>query len=288
MSLITILVVDDKPEYLRTYATIFFEEGIPYKVISATNGKMAVELAQKENPDIIIMDWQMPVMDGLEALQKLKGISSTCDIPVIMASGIMLSNKDLKLALDAGASDYLRKPVDKLELLARTHSHIRMARYIKEIKERDKIINKEREDRIEQILESSQAISQQIEETTSFFIHERRAILEDIEKLRNEGKNDKTILETIIKLLQQNHQMSSSTQLHAQNNEFIKKLLKLHPNLIPSEIELCLYLKNKISSKEIATLTFRAENTIKVLRSRLRKKLGLETERNLFSYLNSI
>ena len=65
------------------------------------------------------MDWQMPVMDGIEATKQLKLNDTTKDIPVIISTGIMIDSSDLSAALIVGAVDYLRKPFDEIELIAR-------------------------------------------------------------------------------------------------------------------------------------------------------------------------
>ena len=291
MNIFTILVVDDQPEYLKTYATFFFEEKVPYKIISAVDGKLAIELAMKEMPDVIIMDWQMPVMDGLMALKEIKKNPDLCDIPVIIASGIMMSNEDLQTALEAGASDYIRKPLDKIELIARVNSHIKIAKYIKTIKEKDLTINKERDDRIEIMSESVHSASQQINEIILFFDTVQRNMISEISGLKQAGISENEILKIVIQKLTKNQKTYrhylTLNELHAQEERFIKTLLKKHPALLPAEVGLCLLLKKNIPSKEIASLTFRSPNTIKVARSRLRKKLRLG-KGNIYNYLNSI
>lgn len=292
MNTTTIMVVDDQPEYLRAYATCFFEESMPFKIISATNGEMALQLAQKEHPDIIIMDWHMPVMDGLTALKKLRKIPVLNDIPVILASGIMLGSEDLKQALEAGASDYIRKPIDKTELLARTHSHLRIAGYIATIRNQENEILKERDERIEMLIESSHALSQQIEEMIHILMKERDNIIDEIHNFRKSGKPENEIVDIILQYLTQNQQVfrqyTNAGKKYVQEDGFIRRLLRRHSTLLPSEIELCLLLRKNLSSKEIASLTFKAPNTIKVARSRLRQKLGLKSNGNLYGYLNSI
>jgi len=292
MNTTTILVVDDQPEYLKAYATVFLEEGVPYKIISAINGKMAIELALKEKPDVIIMDWQMPVMDGVTALKEMKKNAELKQIPVIIASGIMLSSDDLKQALEAGASDYIRKPIDRVELMARTHSHLGIANYIKTITKQDKTITRERDERVDMLAESAKAISYQIEEMLQVFMKERQSMISGIENLRQKGTQDNEILDFIHQKLTQNQQIYkhylTMGELHAKEDSYIKRLLKIHPRLLPSEIELCLLLKKNLSSKEISSLMFKATNTIKVARSKLRKKLNLGTKGNIYNYLNSI
>ena len=292
MNTTTILVVDDQPEYLKTYATIFFEEGAPYKIISAINGKMALDLAKEEHPDVIIMDWQMPVMDGLTALKELKKIPELREIPVIIASGIMLESADLKKALEAGASDYIRKPINKTELLARTHSHLRIAGYINTIRDQEYTLLKERDERMNIMAESSRALSQQIREMIGVFTNERDRMIGEIRTLRKKGMPEHDIVDRILQNLTQNQQVFKhyleSGKQHAEEDRYIRQLLQKHPSLLPSEVELCLLLKKNLSSKEIASITFKTPNTIKVARSKLRQKLDLGTNGNLYNYLNSL
>ncbi|MBN1953020.1 MAG: response regulator [Bacteroidales bacterium] len=288
----TILVVDDQPEYLKAYATLFFEEQVPYKIISAIHGKMAIDLARSEHPDIIIMDWQMPEMDGFTALKHLKSDPELHTIPVIIASGIMLESNDLKKALEAGASDYIRKPIDRTELLARTHSHIRMAHYLKTIREQEQALLNERDNRIDLLAESSFMLSSQMGEMIRVFIHEHEKMTEAIQNQRKRGKSGEEITDIILQNLLQNQQVFKrylqAGHEPVKDEFYIRQLVTKHPSLLPSEIELCLLLKKNLSSKEIASITFKSPNTIKVARSRIRQKMGLDKKFNLFKYLNSM
>lgn len=128
-----ILLVDDQPDNTDTMMGYLNESGFNYKFLQALNGKIACKVAEKRLPDLIIMDWEMPVMNGHEALVNLKKNPLTADIPVVMATG-RSSGGDLQQALDSGAADYIRKPIEKLELLARVKTCLDLARYIKEIK----------------------------------------------------------------------------------------------------------------------------------------------------------
>lgn len=94
-------------------------EGGSRNILCATNGKDAIEIARKELPDMILMDWDMPDITGIDAIGSLNAGEETKDIPVIIATGAMLENTDLDFSLASGAMDYIRKPYDKLELLAR-------------------------------------------------------------------------------------------------------------------------------------------------------------------------
>ncbi|EAY24791.1 adenylate/guanylate cyclase domain-containing protein [Microscilla marina] len=130
----TILIVDDEVtnlKILREYLTTADQE---FRILQATNGKQAFDIAQKADPDLVIMDWMMPVMSGIDALKNIKTTESTQNIPVIMATA-KTSAQDLKEALEAGAMDYVRKPIDKTELLARVRSAIQLSHAYKQSEE---------------------------------------------------------------------------------------------------------------------------------------------------------
>lgn len=133
----SILIVDDQSENLDVMMSHLGESGSNYRFLQANNGKIACIVAEKRLPDLIIMDWEMPVMNGYDALIALKNNPSTSDIPVIMATG-RTTVSDLNKALSAGAVDYIRKPIEKQELLARVRTCLRISNFIKEIKDKNK------------------------------------------------------------------------------------------------------------------------------------------------------
>ena len=140
----TILIVDDQPDIIDS-VTGYLNGQNNYRFLQAVNGQMACEVAEKRRPDLIIMDWEMPLMNGYQALLKIKNNPEISHIPVIMATG-RSSSDDLDQALNAGAADYIRKPIEKQELLARVRTCLSISMYIKEIKSKnDKLIDLNRE-----------------------------------------------------------------------------------------------------------------------------------------------
>lgn len=135
----TILVVDDDRFVHMFIETAIETELHDYRIISAFNGKEACEIANSHEIDLIIMDWEMPVMNGIEALEQLKGDPNTNDIPVI----IITSSGNLQTAFDAGAIDFLRKPIDQVELLVRVKSTLSMFKLIKNIVKQTEILEQQ-------------------------------------------------------------------------------------------------------------------------------------------------
>lgn len=122
-----ILVVDDDPANRELIRHIFAQHQADYHILQAADGETAYQVANKHHPDIIIMDWEMPKLDGIAATKRLKADKKLKDIPVIIVSGKMLGTQYLKEAINSGAFDFLPKPIKEAELLARVYSALKLA-----------------------------------------------------------------------------------------------------------------------------------------------------------------
>ncbi len=152
MSSAIILVIDDEQSFLDIITNSLGNYN--YKVLQALDGNMGCMVAKKFIPDIIICDWEMPVMNGIETIKFLKSNPITADIPVIMATGAMTSSENLEKALNVGAIDYVRKPIDPIELIARISSSLNLANSYKAIKKQNKdleLLNEEIQNKNEEI-----------------------------------------------------------------------------------------------------------------------------------------
>ena len=109
-----ILVVDDEATIARIVEMNLVREG--YEVMKASNGVEGLEAARRERPDLILLDVQMPQMDGLEMLAQMKADNELAGIPVIMLTA-QSAREDLARGLDAGAEYYVTKPIDPALLL---------------------------------------------------------------------------------------------------------------------------------------------------------------------------
>lgn len=108
-----VLVVDDELQ-IRRFLRVSLETN-GYRVVEADNGKAAIAEAARLRPDLIVLDWNLPDLDGIEVLRRVREWTQT---PVIMLS-VRDADRDKVAALDAGADDYLTKPFSTAELLAR-------------------------------------------------------------------------------------------------------------------------------------------------------------------------
>ena len=118
-----ILLVDDTPEHIETAVTVLRENN--FRVRIATKGSTAFKLIEQHQPDLILLDVYMPVMDGFEICRIIKAQSDISNIPIIFLTS---SNdvKSIKKGFDLGAQDYVVKPFNTSELLARVHTHIKL------------------------------------------------------------------------------------------------------------------------------------------------------------------
>src|SRR5438876_2852727 len=114
-----ILVVDDDPQIRRVLRTALVAQG--YEAADARNGEEALERLQEEKPDLVILDVNMPRMNGLETC---RAIRTTSDVAIIMLT-VRDAESDKIEALDAGADDYVTKPFSSPELLARIRAALR-------------------------------------------------------------------------------------------------------------------------------------------------------------------
>jgi DNA-binding response OmpR family regulator len=114
-----ILVVDDDPPSVKMTAFLLREEG--YEVITADNGRTALDMLQTQAPDLVVLDVMLPHIDGLEVTRQIR---RTMDVPIIILSA-KGETSDKVLGLEVGADDYLAKPFEPSELLARVKAVLR-------------------------------------------------------------------------------------------------------------------------------------------------------------------
>lgn len=121
----TVLLVEDEPAQRELLAYNLEAEG--FDVITADNGEDGLILVDENDPDLIVLDWMMPQLSGIEVCRRLKSNSKTRQIPVIMLSA-RAEEVDRVRGLETGADDYVVKPYSLIELMARVKAHLRRIR----------------------------------------------------------------------------------------------------------------------------------------------------------------
>src|SRR5712692_8839591 len=131
-----ILVVDDVELNVKLLEAKLASEY--FEVLSADNGPRALEIAEAELPDIILLDVMMPRMDGFEVCTRLKANARTADIPVVMVTALS-DVADRLHGLEVGADDFLTKPVNDIALFSRVRSLVRLKRTMDELRLREEV-----------------------------------------------------------------------------------------------------------------------------------------------------
>ena len=119
----TILVVDDDQQNLELVQA--YLEDIECETVAARDGIEALEMVAREKPDLILLDVMMPKMSGFEVCRRLKVNPGTSDIPVIMVTALNEFG-DIERGIDSGTDDFVSKPINKLELLTRIRTMLKL------------------------------------------------------------------------------------------------------------------------------------------------------------------
>jgi two-component system, sensor histidine kinase and response regulator len=133
-----LLIVDDVPDNLFLVRTILEEEG--YEIVTSSNGQEALKIIETEPPDLVLLDVMMPVMDGYEVTRRMRAMEDLPFIPILLITAYDRANA--VKGLDLGADEFIRKPIEADELLARVRSLLRLKH---SIAERDRI-DRQRQD----------------------------------------------------------------------------------------------------------------------------------------------
>jgi response regulator RpfG family c-di-GMP phosphodiesterase len=194
-----------------------------------------------------------------------------------MATGIMISPENLREALEAGAVDFLTRPIVAVELLARTHAALLLSEQHK-----NALAEKDR-----QLAESALNLTK-----NDAFLNKFKNRMEDLLLALPENQiHAKEELAAIIADLD-NHFIQDGWQrfqlsFDAVHSDFVQILAEAHPELSPAEVKLSIFLKLGMNTKDIANLLYLTPESVKVARYRLRKKLGLTFPHNLHNYLTA-
>lgn len=134
-----VLIVDDVPENLTVLKQMLEEQN--YRVRPAINGEIALRAVNSSPPEIILLDIRMPGMDGYEFCRRLKSVESTKSIPVIFISALDELNDKVK-AFSLGGVDYITKPLQEEEVIARVRTHLTIRRLQQSLEEKNDNLQK--------------------------------------------------------------------------------------------------------------------------------------------------
>ncbi|OJJ23463.1 hypothetical protein BKI52_03620 [marine bacterium AO1-C] len=281
-----LLVVDDDKHNLMVviqYLENQLESDISYEFLTAPNGKLALNIAQKTQPDLIITDWDMPQMNGIELIKAVKQDEVIKEIPIIIITGINDAAEDLRLALDAGAVDYIQKPVNDIELYARVASALQLYDAYRTIKEQKLAIEEQKKRELGsktlQVYEKNQILDTVKSKLEAFLL--------DLKP--DDRPNGKAIIKIIDQsIYQDNHWDAFKEQFELINPHFFKILTERHPELTNSEIKMCAYINVGLSIKEIADFMNLEYRGARVKKTRIKQKMKLDPEVKIDDYVQEL
>lgn len=285
-----ILVIDDEPTNIETILESLSEQN--YSILIANEGEAGYKIARETKPNLIITDWDMPHIDGISTIQLLKKDETTQNIPIIMATGKMLSSENLKSALEAGAIDYIRKPIDKIELVARVKSAILLFETMAKNIELEKQLSAQKEQelkleignmekeltkntlRLINYAELNEWLTKRLNSLKEYTDEYGVKIINEITNRFKITKNN-NLWEEFELVFEQVHQ------------SFYKNLGAKYPDITQNERRLCAFLKLNLNTKDISAITFQSTEAIKKARYRLRKKFQLDTDEELHKFVQT-
>jgi putative two-component system response regulator len=150
----TIMVVDDNPENLKLLQAMLQCNG--YRPLTFPSGYLALQAALRHPPDLILLDIDMPVMNGFEVCRRLKAESALKEIPVLFISALDETNDKVE-AFAAGGQDYVTKPFQIEELYARVKTHLRLRRMQSELEKYNLHLRELVEEQVREISDSQLA-----------------------------------------------------------------------------------------------------------------------------------
>ncbi|OJJ23406.1 hypothetical protein BKI52_03335 [marine bacterium AO1-C] len=285
----TVLIADDSIQNLEILQNYLDNAAFDYEIFEANNGEEACEIAEGEELDLILLDWEMPVMKGIDALRRLKSQEKTKNIPVIMVTG-RAESEDLKEAFDAGATDYVEKPVREKELQARVESAIKLHKAMELIK-RQKLEIEQQKEMIES--QSNRELSMKAME-----VYQKNQILEtihsDLAKTSQltEGEAYKR-LSKVLRLIKDSLSFEDEwknfvTHFEKVHPSFFSTLKNLCPQLTTEDLKHCAYIRIYLSNKEIAQLLNITPKSVITHHHRIKKKMALSDDVKFADYIRSL
>lgn len=250
-----VLIVDDIPSNLNFLSEVLHLEGIG--VMLATSGADALEIARYKHPDLILLDIAMPMMDGYEVCAKLKSNPATQDIPVIFLTA-RTEPEDILKGFHTGAVDYILKPFNATELIARVRTHLELRAKTEELKTLNAQLEeqvKQRTSEISQAYRSLTETNRKLEQAYQELSNLDKAKDEFIRHINHELRTPLQGIHGFTLILEEIVESPEQKEYLQAINSLVKRLVKL------SEISL-LFTEIKAKNYKIALKPLSLKNSI--------------------------
>jgi DNA-binding response OmpR family regulator/DNA-binding CsgD family transcriptional regulator len=282
-----VLIVDDEFENIQLIGRILMDEGMEFSY--ASNGIEAIKMASTKYYDLILLDIMMPDMDGYEVCAKIRQNQYSPQSPIIFVTA-KTEYDDILRGFVAGGQDYIKKPFHHRELMARARTQIELFR-------QQQILKKMNRQMIDHLSDKEKQIESQKQELTkgTLILGQKNEMLDTLQKelnniIQNELKDLQQKLKSHLANLLNVRGSLDKWELFDQNfqayhSEKLNKLMAIGPELSASELRICEFLLNGLSTKEIAYAMQISHRAVEQARYRIRKKLSIEKGESLLHFL---
>lgn len=272
-----ILVVDDDAQNRSSVTSILLEREPEWTVLSATDGRQAINILAKTPVELILLDWEMPVLDGLATLAELRKSPDWENIPVLMYTGAMTGAQHLEKALEAGALDFLRKPAHPVELTARIRNVFRQ-------KEAEQARYEAEKAHAETLKRENQRLQQEQRKQLLLIAQKNELLSElqsDCEQALEQPRLLKKVIQRIRREIDQKHWEDFLSQFRKTDPTFYRRLQERAPELTAGEQRFCSLIRYGLGNQEIAQIMYVSQGAISKKRYRIRKKMDLHSAEDL-------
>jgi len=315
-----ILIVDD-----REFDRILYKEYLDdnkYVFTELDDGESVLTELGKKNYDLILLDWQMPRVGGLEVLQNIKNHKELIEVPIIVITGLK-DESVLQTVFEFGGLDFIYKPVSKTELKSRVESTLKLSQFTKELKlqkqqleNMNEIISIQKEE-LEKTLHiknelaelKEQKLNSEISATKRQLVTfelESTKIYKSLQEIRGELKkflnemiqsgelpSYRVKLSKLVKNIEQiSHGQDSFSDFKRVfeniDPSFFQKLSQINPKLTSLDLKHCAYIKLNLDNYEISKILNVEPKSIQMTRYRVKKKLKLDERTSLKQFVNSL
>jgi CheY-like chemotaxis protein len=278
-----ILIVDDIPKNIELAANILSTKN--YNITFAVSGAVALQKVKLIDFDLILLDVMMPEMDGFEVCKRLKADPETRNIPVIFLTA-KAETENVVRGFELGAVDYVTKPFNTDELLARVNTHVGLKARFEEKDELEIRLAKAMDkhgaedvgspDLVQSLRDELEKKKEELGNVTLFY-----DLRSQLDALIVE-KNPVARME-----IKQIKEMISNLFIDKSNQEFHRSLKQNFPKLTFDDLRLCSYLKQRFLNIEIAEFLETSPEAIYTRKSRLRQKLELDKDQDISEFLSN-
>lgn len=274
----TVLVADDDSanRVLVVEALTGVAGGL--KVLSATNGIQAMDILSRRDVDVAVLDWEMPGLNGYEVLKQIRANPKLNAVDVLMYTGVMTQTGNLLRAFESGATDFIRKPTDPVEIVARIRS---VLKYKQQFEQRLLLENENAEIKMQLLAAEVRQLQSDLSSYLLQLARKNEILLELKGQLLSSDRPEPA-LELIESVLGAESYWDDLFQRFTQiDRDFMRKLNERCGDLSAGEMKFCMLIRMGLGGKDIASVLNITAAGVEKKRYRLRKKLELDPEAGL-------